>query len=122
MLYESLLVAASLFLATFVFTAIFGSSLSPPLRHWLQFFLLIVMAAYFAWFWAHGGQTLAMKTWGLRLIAVDGQAISWAKALIRFGCAVISFALCGAGWWWMLFDREGCTLHDRICGTRIVVN
>ena len=79
------------------------------------------MAAYFTWFWIHGGQTLALKTWHLRLVAVDGGAVPVQKAGLRFLLAFAGLALLGAGWWWALFDREGCFLHDRLAGTRVIL-
>ena len=38
----------------------------------LRAFLVLVLAIYFVWFWSHGGQTVAMKTWHIRLTAADG--------------------------------------------------
>ena len=43
-------------------------------RHVLQAFLFVVLGIYFIWFWSHGGQTLAMKTWHIRLVDRDGGA------------------------------------------------
>ena len=42
------------------------------------------LALYFLWFWTHGGQTLAMKTWHVRLESLSGGAISLRQALARF--------------------------------------
>ncbi|MCX7628454.1 MAG: RDD family protein [Methylophilaceae bacterium] len=119
-LYEALLLAAVLFAAAFLFVLSFGSAVEPPRRYFFQGYLLVVMAVYFSWFWTHGGQTLAMKTWRLRLVRVDGGCVSLPIALLRFVIAVLGLVLMGVGWWWMLFDRENCTLHDRLCGTRLV--
>jgi uncharacterized RDD family membrane protein YckC len=118
--YDGLLLSAILFAASFVFIVLFGSAVYPPLRYVFQAYLLAVMGAYFTWFWIHGGQTLAMKTWHLRLVAVDGGAVPIRKALFRFLLAFAGLALLGAGWWWALFDREGCFLHDRLAGTRVI--
>ena len=41
-------------------------------RHGLQAFLFLALAVYFVWFWSHGGQTVAMKTWHIRLVHADG--------------------------------------------------
>lgn len=101
---------------------LFGSAVHPPLRYVFQTYLLAVMGVYFTWFWVHGGQTLAMKTWHLRLVAADGGAVLVQKALLRFLFAFAGLALLGAGWWWALFDREGCFLHDRLAGTRVILS
>lgn len=50
----------------------------------LQVFLFAVLGLYFTWFWSHGGQTLAMKTWHLRVVTADGQSVSQARAWARY--------------------------------------
>jgi len=119
--YDLLLLLAVLFVAAFVFLLIFGSAVKPPLRYLFQIYLLGVGGGYFGWFWLHGGQTLAMKTWQLRLVSVNGASLSVRQCAIRFLLAVAGVAFFGAGWWWALFDREGCLLHDRIAGTRLIL-
>jgi len=119
--YDGLLLLALLFAAAFAFIALFGSAVEPPRRYAFQAYLLAVMAVYFTWFWTHGGQTLAMKTWRLRLVSASGRPVTVKQALQRFLLAFAGLAFFGAGWWWALFDREGCFLHDRIVGTRLVL-
>ncbi len=120
MLYEALAVFAIL-IAFFLFPQIvfqgFGFHPSGKLQ-WLHIFLLLF--AYFAWCWLHGGQTLPMKTWKLRLVDVSGAPLRPAQALLRYMAAWPSISLMGIGILWALFDREGLFLHDRIAGTRIV--
>lgn len=119
--YDALLLLAVLFVAAFFFIFIFGSAVEIPRRYFFQAYLLFVMGLYFVWFWTHGGQTLAMKTWRIRLVAMDGGAVRWKTALLRFLLAFAGLMFFGAGWWWMLFDREDCPLHDRLTGTRVVL-
>lgn len=121
MLYEALLLAAVLFIAGFVFTAIFHSPLPPLLRYVFQLYLLLVTAAYFIWYWLHGGQTLPMKTWHLRLTSADGQPLRPGQACLRFVYALIGIAL-GFGILWALFDRERQFWHDRMAGTKVVMS
>ncbi len=52
--------------------------------HGLQLFLFLVLGLYFTWFWSHGGQTVAMKTWHVRLLSRDGQAVGVARAWLRY--------------------------------------
>lgn len=120
--YEGLLLLAIMFVAAFIFITIFGTALEGARRHIFQIYLLLVVSAYFTWFWVHGGQTLAMKTWRIRLVSIANGHIPVKIALLRFALASAGLAFFGAGWWWMLFDREGCTLHDRLAGTRLVVD
>jgi len=52
--------------------------------HGLQAFLFLVLGVYFTWFWSHGGQTVAMKTWHVRLVSKDGQPVTTARAWLRY--------------------------------------
>src|SRR5690625_5663766 len=76
MAYDSLLVIALLFAAGFIAVIIFGDDV-PSGTLWFQFLLLVVWWAYFAVCWKMGGQTVAMRTWRIRLIRADGAAITW---------------------------------------------
>lgn len=120
MLYEVLLLAAVLFAAGFVFTAVFQPPLSFLLRIFFQVYLLAVIAGYFIWYWLHGGQTLPMKTWRLRITDNGGQPLGLRQACLRFVYAAIGIPL-GFGILWALFDRERQFWHDRMAGTRVVV-
>jgi uncharacterized RDD family membrane protein YckC len=117
MLYESLLVFAVAFFATWVFYFASGgkSATSGALRHELQAFVLTVLAAYFLWCWLRGGQTLAMKAWKIRLVEVTP-----AKALLRFALAVLLVPT-GISILWAVFDKDQQFLHDRLAGTRLVL-
>lgn len=75
--------------------------------------LLIVAFLFFGWFWTHGGQTLGMRTWRIRLQNRDGGVVSWAQALRRYLAALVSWAAFGLGYWWSLWDKEKMTWHDR---------
>lgn len=119
MLYESLVIFA-LFIAFFLFPQIvfqaFGWQPSGRLQ-WLHVFF--VLMAYFVWCWLHGGQTLPMKTWKLRIESADGAPLRPLQAVLRYMASWPSIVLGGIGIIWALFDREGQFLHDRIAGTRI---
>lgn len=82
--------------------------------------LFLVLLVYFVWFWSHGGQTLAMKTWRIRLMTPDGRPVRPAQALLRYLLCWPSLGLVGIGLLWALFDPERQFLHDRIAGTRLV--
>jgi uncharacterized RDD family membrane protein YckC len=118
-LYDGLLVSALLLVATFPFVAL-TQGLDPSLaRHLLQAYLLLVTGAYFTLFWRKG-QTLAMKTWKLRLESTTGGHPSWGQAWMRYLLACASLALLGLGWWGALFRADGQFLQDRLAGTRLV--
>lgn len=113
--YDALLALAVAFFAA---SAFFIAAGGAPLEGWLlrahQLFLAAVLAAYFLWCWLRGGQTLAMKTWRIRLTGITPR-----KALLRFALAMVLVPT-GIGLLWALVDRDGQFLHDRLAGTRQV--
>jgi uncharacterized RDD family membrane protein YckC len=119
-LYDLLMLAALVLVATFPFLAVVGDSTAGWRRHVLQGWVLVVAAAYFTWFWTHGGQTLPMKTWRFRLVRGDGAPVSVPRALHRYALAVLGFFALGLGFLWALVDRDGQFLHDRLAGTALV--
>ena len=119
-LYDLLMLAALLLVATFPFLAFFGDATTGWRRHVLQGWVLVVAGAYFAWFWTHGGQTLPMKTWRLRLVRGDGMPVSLPRAMHRYVLAVLGLMALGLGFLWALWDRDRQFLHDRLAGTALV--
>jgi uncharacterized RDD family membrane protein YckC len=119
-LYDLLLVAAVVLIATFPFLAILGDATHGWRRHLLQAWVLGVSGAYFVWFWTHGGRTLAMKTWRIRLVADDERPVNTARAIHRYLIALLGLAAAGTGFLWALVDRDRQFLHDRLSGTRLV--
>lgn len=83
-------------------------------------FLAITGILFFSWFWVHGGQTLGMRAWRLRLISTDGRPPSWQQAIVRCIAAVAGAGLVGLGYWMMFFDRESRSLQDIVSRTRVV--
>lgn len=120
MIYESLLVTAVIFVASFIIIPVVGEMHAPWQRHLYQVYILGVLFAYFSAFWLRSGQTLAMKTWRIRLVTVDGSRLTLKQAALRFVLALLGLLLAGAGFWWALFDRDRQFFHDRIVGTRLI--
>ena len=116
MLYEGLLLVALLFVADYLFISLTHNTQSPLLKTLLQIYLLVVIAIYFSWFWARG-QTLAMKTWRIRLVTVTGDKLKPYQALLRFMLAIL---LLGTSQIWAFFDHDGQFLHDKLMRTRLV--
>jgi uncharacterized RDD family membrane protein YckC len=79
------------------------------------FFVYLVLLAYlfFAWFWIHGGQTLGMRAWKVKLIRQDGMTISWGQAFLRFCYSIVSWVPLGAGYLWSLIDKDKQAWHDK---------
>jgi uncharacterized RDD family membrane protein YckC len=121
LVYEALLLAAVVFVAAFLFVSVTQyPSRTGALRPVFQLFLIVVCAVYFLWFWLHGGQTLAMKTWGVQLVAANGERLTLGRATLRLALAALGLSLGGASIVWALIDRERQFLHDRLAGTRLL--
>lgn len=120
MIYESLLVTAVIFIAALPFLYLVGNAETGWRHLAFQLYLLGVLFAYFSAFWLRSGQTLAMKTWRIRLVDLAGGTLSLKQAGLRFALALIGLMLAGAGFWWALFDRDRQFLHDRLARTRLV--
>lgn len=122
MVYESLLAFAIVFFAGLLFYSARNGQLDGPIRNLFQIYLAAILGIYFVGCWHRGGQTLAMKTWKLRLISADGGPPSIRRAILRYMLACPSIALAGTGLVWAVFDRDRQFLHDRLAGTRIVMS
>jgi uncharacterized RDD family membrane protein YckC len=106
---------------------------------WYQPLQGLVVASYFLVSWTRGGQTLGMRPWRIRVAALDGGRVVWARALLRL--AVGALPLLGLGiffagtmrwalWapvigWaiWLLpalIDPRRRALHDLAAGTMLV--
>ena len=140
-LYEGMLLFGVAFLSGYLFSTLSQSRNAMDNRHTLQAFLFVIFGNYFVWFWAKG-QTLAMKTWHIRVVDRDGQAITQLRALSRYALswiwflppliAISPFQLTGGesaviiiGWvivWALLsrFHPQGQFWHDALAGTRLV--
>ena len=109
----------------------------------LRIYLFFVLGVYFIWFWSRQGQTLAMRTWRLRLTTASGQNPSPARAACRYllawlwfmpalltlylsglqgatpaFAALLAGVLVYAGL--ALLHPQKQYLHDLACGTRLV--
>ncbi|MET0918256.1 MAG: RDD family protein [Burkholderiales bacterium] len=121
LLYEGLVLLAILFCGSALVTAAAGPADSLPTRLILQGLLLTLPAGYFVWCWTRSGQTLPMQAWKLRLVdASTGKPPSLSKALKRYLIAIPGTLFAGASFLWVVFDRDGLFLHDRLTGTTIV--
>ena len=116
MVYEAVLLFAVGFFAAWLFYFASGGqdATAGGLRRLLQIFIVAVFAGYFLWCWLRGGQTLAMKAWRIRLVAVTP-----AKALLRFALATLLLPTL-VSVLWTFVDRDRQFLHDRLAGTRLV--
>jgi len=156
-LYDSLLLLAVLFIASLLYmipymlNADIDSSQTKNLSNTafqtpvFKTYIFLVWFLFFAWFWTHGGQTLGLRVWKLRVQTIDGQAISLMQALLRFLTALAPWAMAlfltfvlkkaevlpeqytywvillgFSGIAWAFIDKDRITAHDRFSETRVV--
>lgn len=120
-LYDALIVIALSFALAGLFLLIVGDATHGPKRYLLQFTLWFVIGIYFVWCWTRSGQTLAMKTWKLKVVDTDGDLLSLQTAAFRYMAATISLMLLGLGFLWAIIDPGRLYLHDRLLKNRISV-
>lgn len=116
-----MLVFALLMLATVPALFLTGGQGVPPGNHLYQLYLLVTAFTFYGGFWTHGGQTLGMRAWRIRVQNPDGSAITWTQSAIRYISAILSWLLMGGGFLWQLIDRDRLTLHDRLSHTELVL-
>lgn len=136
LVYEGILLFGVAFIAAYLFLALTQSKypIPSPMRLVFQGYMFVVMGIYFVWCWRHGGQTLPMKTWKMRLVSPSGGTLSLARAWWRYtmvwACLLPALVLYSFGYkWgltllplplaWALFDPERQFLHDRLARTSI---
>lgn len=82
--YDGLLLIAIILVAT-ALTLPFSRGDDAQLNHpGRTVYLLSVCFVFFGWFWTHGGQTLGMRAWRIRITDVQGAVVTWQTAALRF--------------------------------------
>lgn len=140
-LYEGMLLFGVVFIAGYLFSALSQTRHALDNRPGLQAFLFLVLGIYFTWFW-HRGQTLAMKTWHIKVVDTQGLPLTQVHALRRYLASWLWFApplvltwplhlpalevaVLMLGWvaiWAVLsrFHPQRQFWHDALAGTRLI--
>ena len=82
-LYEGMLLFGVVFISGYLFSTLSQTRHALDNRLGLQVFVFLIFGIYFTWFW-HKGQTLAMKTWHIRVVDRHGQPLTQKRALLRY--------------------------------------
>jgi uncharacterized RDD family membrane protein YckC len=146
--YDGLLLLAVLMLVTALLQLLTGGAAITRARvggfeYLYRAVLALCVAGYFGSAWTRRGQTLGMKSWGIRLETAAGSLPGWHDVARRLAIAAPLYLLAIAGallytarrgsWWlalacalplavsfaWHAATGRG-TLHDRLSGTRVV--
>ncbi|MBT9502387.1 MAG: RDD family protein [Burkholderiaceae bacterium] len=141
--YEGVVLFGVVFVAGYLYSALTQQRNAMQGRYGLMTFEFVVLGIYFIWFWTHGGQTVAMKAWHLRVVDTANRPLSQVRALARYVAGLLWFApallvievngLKGTGpvlgtlfvgmliyalLSLLLPGRQ--FLHDLLCGTRLI--
>lgn len=141
--YEGVLLFGVVMVVGLIYSAATGMRHALHGTGGLQAAIAAALALYFGWFWTHGGQTVAMQAWHIRLIDAQGRPVRWPRALLRYalawlwfvpalaatqlaglhgGAAITIVAAAGVVAYALLaflrVDRQ--FFHDALCGTRLV--
>lgn len=123
LLYDSLPVLALwIFASALILTLRGGVRIEPwSGAFWLQNLLLwLLTGGYAVLSWRHGGQTLGMRPWRLRVVAADGGSPALSRLWLRYLAAHLSLLAGGLGFLWSGLDRDRRTWHDRWSRTALV--
>jgi len=142
--YEGVLLFALAVVTGLTFSPLVQQRHALDYRYGLMATVASVFALYFVYFWSKSGQTLAMQTWHIRVLDLQGRPLSRGRALLRYALSWLWFLPALAGIYLFDMQRSGgavfCAvltgifayalmaklspqnqfLHDRICGTRLV--
>lgn len=118
--YDLLLLLAILFVATLIVLPFHHAEAFEPDSPLYTGYLLLVSAGFYGWFWTHGGQTLGMRAWKIRLVDQHGRVPGWPSAMLRFVAAIFSWGLAGSGFLYILLNKKRLAMHDIASQTFIV--
>lgn len=142
-LYEGVLLFGVIFFAGFLYSVLTRQEHALQGRTGLGVFLFLVLGLYFVGFWTRSGQTLAMKTWHLRVTDLAGRPLGPGRAIARYllswlwflpalasvrlmglhgGGAIVGSLIAGVAAYLLVarLHPQRQFLHDAICGSRVI--
>ncbi len=135
--YEGVILFGVVFFFGYGFSAVTQFKGGPgALRTAFQVFMLLVLGAYFVYFWSDGRRSLPMKTLSLRIECADGSNVGPWRAGLRYllTCGWFALALLATRqispwlvvlvvlpWLGIPLERRRRSLIDLACGTQLVL-
>ena len=121
MTYDGLLLISVLFVATLAVLPLTGGEAVSGGNLMYAGYLLLITYIYFTGQWVHGGHTLGMRAWRIRLLKSDGSRPDWPACSLRFAAALLCWLPAGLGFLSGVARPDQLAWHDRVSGTRLVV-
>ncbi len=83
--------------------------------------LLLGLAYYIYLEGSPSGQTVGKKAMNIRVVSFEtGAPLGYGTAALRYICRFVSALPCLLGYFWMIWDPQKQTWHDKIAGTVVV--
>ena len=117
--YDFVLLIALFFVATALLLPFNAGEAFTRQQVFYPIYLLVISFVFYGWFWTHGGQTLGMRAWKIKVLTHDGQPINWTQAGLRFLAAIVSWLALGLGFVWIFFDKNHRAWHDQLSKTAV---
>lgn len=119
MFYDAILLITVLFFAAIIVSVPLNITLDHPLFPLFIIYIYSVGFLFLGWCWTHGGQTLGLKTWKIKLISDSGNEVNWKEALIRYLASLLCWLSCGIGFLWCYTNKERLAWNDLLSKTRL---
>lgn len=142
-LYEGVLLFGVVFFAGLLYSILTRQQHALQGRTGMSLVIFLVLGLYFVGFWTRTGQTLAMKTWHLRVVDTAGRPLGVVRATARYllswlwflpallsvrliglhsGGAIISSLIAGVMAYLLIarLHPQRQFLHDALCGSRVI--
>jgi uncharacterized RDD family membrane protein YckC len=107
-----------------VLLGILGAIANAILASWALAQLIDIVGgvAYYSYLeGSPSGQTLGKRAMNIRVVDLQtGMPIGTSRALVRYLGRFLSGIPCGLGYFWMLWDKEKQTWHDKLSSAAVV--
>ncbi len=103
--YDVWLLAAVFMVASALTLPITQGEPVKPGNPFMTSYIFFVWYGFYAWFWTHGGQTLGMRSWKIKLISQTGEAVGLWHALLRFISGIPAWLFITAGGYFSFADQ-----------------
>lgn len=117
--YDGVLVVAIVIITSLPFYS-FNVEESFLLKLTMQLYFYLIIQYFFVWFWVNSTATLGMKSWKIKIVDINGNNISYKKAIVRFNASILSISIFGLGFLVSLFRKDKKCLHDIISRTQLI--
>ena len=117
--YDGVLVVAIVIITSLPFYS-FNVEESFLLKLTMQLYFYLIIQYFFVWFWVNSTATLGMKSWKIKIVDINGNNISYKKAIVRFNVSILSISIFGLGFLISLFRKDKKCLHDIISRTQLI--